>query len=221
MDCLHFREIASAICDGEASDAEKLEFEEHIRSCHECEMFYNNLKILSAETRKLDVEAPRELRERVSKSVAMMSSKKKPFYSRFKFTAAAAVVAIIACAAGGLFGEQAPETITQDDINSPPSAQVDAGAAPSNARMMPSPAVAEFSIADKSNLSYDTDYSFVIELLTDGVPDILAEIEFEARGEYKYFEVPIEMKDELLSFEHTILPCDENPNSNGLVIIAE
>ena len=97
--CTHFRELASAFIDGELTHEEEAAFRTHLEACPNCAQWYAMFSLLHEETTALAVDAPPELKGRVMNSVKMMSKKGPSIFSRFKFTAAAAVIVLIVFAA--------------------------------------------------------------------------------------------------------------------------
>lgn len=109
--CDKYREMISAMIDGELSNEELDELKAHLDICPECEQAYAMFSLLHEETANLDVEVPEELSSRVMQSVHNIS-KKPSFLSRFKFTAAAAVIVLIIYAASGPIQNYLPNTET-------------------------------------------------------------------------------------------------------------
>ena len=224
MNCSYFRELASAMIDNEATDTEIREFNDHMATCSECACWYNYLTLLHEECSKVSASVPSELKSRVMKSVALQKTKKPSVLSRFKFTAAAAVIILVAYAAGGIASRYAPDNVAQQEHSDIASTQSDADASLqsplSRSAVMPemkfdaAPAQEELSIPD-----YDANYAFVILLHGSDIPEILLEAEFEERGGYRYYTVSKDSFNKFNALDYDLLPCDSENSENGLVII--
>lgn len=109
--CDKYREMISAMIDGELSKEEIDELKEHLDICPECEQVYVMYSLLHEETAELAVDVPEELSSCVMRSVHNVS-KKPSFLLRFKFTAAAAVIVLIIHAASGPIQKYIPKAET-------------------------------------------------------------------------------------------------------------
>ncbi len=98
-ECKHFRALASAELDGEITEEERAALHAHLAQCPDCAQWAAAFSLLHKELPLLAEEPPAELRSRVKKSISLLSKKQPSLFSRFKFTAAAAVVVAILFAA--------------------------------------------------------------------------------------------------------------------------
>ena len=207
MDCTYFRELGSAIIDGEASDDEIKEFNEHILTCDECRRWFETIKILKSETETMVEDAPAELKTRVMMSVKN-ENKKPSFFSRFKFTAVAAAVAVIIFAANG-FMDSVPEEVAPQTVEHAPAA----------ARMAPQPdqiAVGE-TVETPENI-YDRAFSYVIYVKDATVNEVLKDLPFEEKDGYKYYITDMKY-DSFSAYSQEIIALNLSLNEDGLVII--
>lgn len=207
MSCTYFRELGSAIVDNEATDAEIKEFNEHILTCDECKTWFETIKILKNETADMRADAPEELKTRVMMGVKN-ANKKPSFFSRFKFTAVAAAVAIIIFAANGFVGSP-PEEVAPDTANKTPMMS----------RTMPSPdriAVGE-AVETPENI-YDRVFSYVIYVKDASVNDVLKDLDFEEKDGYKYYITNMKF-DDFSSYGQEIIALNLSLDEDGLVIV--
>ncbi len=108
----YYRMLVSAAVDGEATEAELKELEEHIAGCPECAALLEAYKAVGAELAD-EAEPPAKLAEGVMYRVKNEKKKRRFAFGRFTAIAAAAIVIIFAgrFALGGLFraGSAAPK----------------------------------------------------------------------------------------------------------------
>ncbi len=211
MDCTYFRALGSAIIDNEASDAEIAEFNEHIASCEDCRLWFDALKILKDETSHLSEAAPPELKARVMASVANNKKSKGSFFSRFRFTAVAAVVAIIIFAANGFIGGEEASNLPQVASETPNA----------SSRMVPIPdQILPGTDTETPEVPYDRAFSYVAYLKITDIPDFLEDAEFESHNGYRYYITDIQY-DSLADFPHEIIALNLSLDTEGLIIIKE
>lgn len=108
----YYRMLVSAAIDGEATEAELAELEEHIAGCPECAALLEAYKSVGSEL-AVEAEPPAKLAEGVMYRVKNEKKKRRFAFGRFTAIAAAAIVVIVAgrFALGGLFrtGSSAPK----------------------------------------------------------------------------------------------------------------
>ena len=207
MDCTYFRELGSAIIDGEATDAEIQKFNEHILTCDECKTWFETIKILKNETADMRADAPAELKARVMMGVKN-ANKKPSIFSRFKFTAVAAAVAIIIFAANGFSGS-APEESAQQDTNAPAE----------SSRMMPqTQQITAGAPTETPEIIYDRAFSYVIYVKDASVNDVLKDFDCEEKDGYKYYITDMKF-DEFSSYAQEIMALNLSLDKDGLVIV--
>lgn len=219
MNCSEYREIGSAIIDNEATDTEIAQFNAHIAECEECAKWYETIKILHEETPSLSEDVPPELKTRVMNSV---TAKKKPFFSQFKFTAAAAIIILISYAAGGLYSKYVPDEVAPQEILTVADEEK-VSATPgmySRSSILPD---AEFKPKMESAElpHYNSKQSFVILLHGSEIPNILKDVEYEEYSGHRYYKVPKEDFKLFKNFDYDSLPCDPDGATHGLVIIKQ
>lgn len=211
MDCTYFRELGSAIVDNEASDAEIKEFNEHIATCEDCKCWFETIKILKEEAPHLSEDAPPELKTRVMASVANEKKGKGSFFSRFRFTAVAAAVAIIIFAANGFIG-------TEEVSNLPQVASEMPGV---SSRMTPAPdQIAPGNVCETPDVPYNRNFSYVAYLRETNTPDFLIDAEFEVHNGYKYYITRVPY-DSLVGLSHQLMAYNSTLDTEGLIIIKE
>ncbi len=218
MNCSEYRVIGSSIIDNEASEAEICQFNAHIAECEECAKWYETIKILHEGSSDLSEEVPPELKMRVMKSV---TAKKKPFLSQFKFTAAAAIIIVIAYAAGGLSAKYSPDAVPQE--TSIVTDEAKTAATPgmySRSAILPD---AEFKpkVESAELPHYKSKQAFVILLHGTDIPDILKNAEYDEYSGHRYYKVPKENYELFKDFDYDSLPCDSEGATSGLVIIKQ
>ncbi|MEG2570149.1 MAG: zf-HC2 domain-containing protein [Clostridia bacterium] len=116
--CAKFRELISATVDGEITGDEQAALDKHIASCPDCAAAFTVFSILHDETSSLNVSPPPELATRVMFGVRNANAKKPHFLSRFKFTAAAAVILLVVFVASGQISKYFPSEASTD-FNAP------------------------------------------------------------------------------------------------------
>ncbi|MBR5479425.1 MAG: hypothetical protein IKU84_04540 [Clostridia bacterium] len=206
MDCTYFRTLGSAIIDGEASDVEIKEFNDHITTCQDCAKWFETLKILK--TADLTSNAPDVLKERVIASVKN-ENKKPSFFSRFRFTAVAAAVAIIVFAANG-FMSSAPEEISPQTGENSPAV---------GSRMVPPPdQITVGNYTQTPENIYDRAFSYVIYVKDTNVENLLKDVDFEEKNGYKYY-ITNTKYEEFSSFNQEIIALNLSLDAEGLVIV--
>lgn len=218
MNCSEYREIASAIIDNEADENEIAQFNAHIAECEECAKWYETIKILHDGSSDLSEEVPPELKMRVMKSV---TAKKKPFLSQFKFTAAAAIIIVVAYAAGGLSAKYSPDAVPQEVSTVMDEAKT--AATPgmySRSAILPD---AEFKpkVESAELPHYNAKQSFVILLHGSEIPTILENTEYKEYSGHRYYKVPKEDFELFKDFDYDSLPCDPDGATHGLIIIKQ
>jgi hypothetical protein len=117
----YYRMLVSAAVDGEATEAELAELNEHIAGCPECAALLEAYKAVGSEL-AAGAEPPAKLAEGVMYRVKNEKKKHRFAFGRFTAIAAAAIVIIFAgrFALGGLFrdGSSAPKDASSPDASS-------------------------------------------------------------------------------------------------------
>jgi len=207
MDCTYFRELGSAIIDNEANEAQVKEFNDHISTCDACKTWFETIKVLKNETESMVENVPVELKTRVMASIRN-ENKKPSFFSRFRFTAVAAAVAIIIFAANG-FMHNSPQEITPQTISETP---------PVGSRMAPLPdQIAVGEATDTPENIYDRAFSYVIYIKDSTVNDVLKDLIFEEKDGYKYYITDMKY-DTFSSYSQEIIALNLSLETEGLVI---
>lgn len=104
-ECEHYRELISALIDGEVSESENAEIRAHIESCPECRAMFDAFTAVSDSLSELE-ELPDGVHESIMRGVRASEKKKKPAWTR--------VLPLAACLVMVIFGSfkllNAPDT---------------------------------------------------------------------------------------------------------------
>lgn len=224
MDCTYFRTLASASVDNEITAEERALLDEHIEVCPDCGAWLSAFEALHAELPSLAVEAPPELRARVSKSLSMMTEKKPSFFSRYKFTAIAAAAAIAIFALSGSFENYLPHESKQAAQDYEENILYNARTVPDSSQMDSQLAIATPELLEKA-IPYSEEFAFILTIHDDFIPNAISQITPEIREDISYYIVDSSMSSNLiaeLDHKNAIYSLTFNQNDilpHGLVII--
>ena len=219
MDCTHFRELGSAIIDNEATDAEIKEFNEHISTCAECAQWFETIKILKDETANLEEEVPEELKTRVMNSVSMVN-KKPSFFSRYRFTAVAAVIAVVILASSSLGIFESPQSVPKDSTTPTVQQSPDLSVAPMpQSRLIAAPS-GESTYPAPETIPFEEEFSYVVYIKDQSVCDFLIDTGYEVKKGYRYYRTDKKLSD-FEKYPQEIISFDSTSDAIGLVVVKE
>lgn len=189
--CELYSDLISAYVDGELTDEDSARLQAHLNQCESCRALLSMMLSIHDTAPELEQEPPKELLSRVMSSVSAEKKNKSGGLSRFKFTIAAAVVALVVYAVGGPLDSLFPQTpeenantsaVTESAASpanvSPSSLAPAQSATPSaktadmamyNSRSVSSDATAETELANLSEIPYDESFAFYIVLSSQDV----------------------------------------------------
>ncbi len=205
--CTKYIEQMNMYLDGELKGSKISELLEHIERCPNCKNRFESLKIISFQTREMDVSVPQDLHDKIMRNVRTNARPAKKRYGMQKFLSFAAVAAVFLILISTVFSGFTPSFSKEESLLSSPAANaktmsIEAGGVPAGAVYEPDTTSATETASEKieeASVHADT-FKFIKLFVGLGdLPGFVSEYEYEQDADSQLYYVYVENDPEIFN----------------------
>ena len=209
--CTKYIEQMNMYLDGELKGSRISELLEHIERCPNCKNRFEALKIISFQTREMDISVPQDLHDKIMRNVRTNARPAKKNFGMHKFVSFAAVAAVFLIVMSTVFSGFTPSFSKEEALTSAPAANVKAvsietGNTLGGAVYEPDTTAATEAVAETIEDVHTDTFAF-LKLFTGNsdLPGFVSEYEYEQDADSQLYYVYVENNPEVFkAFEEKL-----------------